>query len=205
MKSKFNQELNVGDKIMCYHMEGETSVSPGTKGTVTKVGRDPFERDGKIIEVDWENGSKLALVSTVDVWKKIEDTPLNEDVESEFRFLSQNENLLKYFDWRFFRKFLYKLRNSGIVNMIGAAPLIYAGKEYIDRYYGEGKEDDEAFQSMLEDADEARHKMVQGVINYLEETNGNAYDIDLVNRFARKFSQKLLELYIRFSNYTDES
>ena len=34
MKNTLNPELKVGDKIICYHMEGETSVSPGTTGTV---------------------------------------------------------------------------------------------------------------------------------------------------------------------------
>jgi hypothetical protein len=55
-------------------MEGETTVTPGTKGVVTAISRDPFESadaDEKIISVDWDNGSHLALISSTDAWKKI--------------------------------------------------------------------------------------------------------------------------------------
>jgi CYTH domain-containing protein len=44
-----NPELKIGDRIVCFAMEDEVSVPPGTKGTVTKVQRDPFEEDEKII------------------------------------------------------------------------------------------------------------------------------------------------------------
>ncbi len=37
-----NPEVNVGDRVVCYHMEGELGVPPGTKGTVTAISRDPF-------------------------------------------------------------------------------------------------------------------------------------------------------------------
>jgi len=37
-----NSELNIGDKVILLHMEGEM-MSPGSKGVVTKVSRDPFE------------------------------------------------------------------------------------------------------------------------------------------------------------------
>lgn len=69
MKKQLNPEVNIGDKIVCYYMEGETSVLPGTKGVVTEISRDPFEPDGKIISVDWENGSKLSLLTVTDAWK----------------------------------------------------------------------------------------------------------------------------------------
>ena len=45
-----NPEVKTGDRIICYHMESELSVPPGTKGTVVRVSRDPFEsNDEKII------------------------------------------------------------------------------------------------------------------------------------------------------------
>lgn len=73
MKGPLNPELKVGDRVMCYHMEGETSVSPGTIGQVTSISSDPFEpsEDEKIISVRWENGSNLALISSTDTWKKV--------------------------------------------------------------------------------------------------------------------------------------
>jgi hypothetical protein len=30
MRGSLNMELKVGDKVMCYHMEGELAVLPGT-------------------------------------------------------------------------------------------------------------------------------------------------------------------------------
>jgi hypothetical protein len=75
MKTPLNPPLNVGDRIICYHMEGETGISPGTKGTVVKISKDPFEYDSdeKIISVDWDNGSTLALITSTDAWKKISE------------------------------------------------------------------------------------------------------------------------------------
>jgi len=73
MKGSLNAELKVGDKVMCYHMDGEIGVPPGTIGKVTDVTTDPFEPDGneKIISVKWENGVNLALISSTDSWKKL--------------------------------------------------------------------------------------------------------------------------------------
>jgi hypothetical protein len=73
MKGSLNAELKVGDKVMCYHMDGEIGVHPGPIGKVTDVTRDPFEYSGdeKIISVKWENGVNLALISSTDSWKKL--------------------------------------------------------------------------------------------------------------------------------------
>lgn len=75
MKGPLNPELKVGDRVMCYHMEGESAVTPGTIGTVTLISTDPFEssEDEKIISVNWENGSHLALITSTDAWKKVID------------------------------------------------------------------------------------------------------------------------------------
>jgi len=77
-----NPELKEGDRIVCYSMEDEVSVPPGTKGTVTKVQKDPFEKDENIISVKWDNGSTLSLLSGVDKWKlvkqKIQEQPNRE-------------------------------------------------------------------------------------------------------------------------------
>jgi hypothetical protein len=70
-KRELNPELVKGDRVMCLHMDGETGVPMGVKGVVTKIGRDPFEEDGKIIEVNWDNGSRLALISVTDSWVKV--------------------------------------------------------------------------------------------------------------------------------------
>lgn len=73
MKGSLNAELKVGDKVMCYHMDGEIGVPPGTIGKVTGVNTDLLEPGGdeKIISVKWENGVNLALISSTDSWKKL--------------------------------------------------------------------------------------------------------------------------------------
>lgn len=199
MKGELNPKLKVGDIVVCYHMDGETSVAPGTKGVVKKIGRDPFEEDGELIEVEWENGSRLALVSTVDAWKKIETEPIQEQ-NDPWNVITTNEDVFTHFDWRWLEQFLYKLRDTGIVNMFGASPLLYAGSEHIERYYGEGREDDEEFQEFLKEADKAKDKIIQGVVNYMLENGKDLENMDQVNRFAKHFSQKILGIYMALAN-----
>jgi hypothetical protein len=73
MKGSLNAELKVGDKVMCYHMDGEIGVPPGTIGRVTNISSDLLgpNEDEKIISVKWENGVNLALISSTDSWKKL--------------------------------------------------------------------------------------------------------------------------------------
>jgi len=203
MKAKMNPPLEVGDKIVCYHMEGETSVEPGTTGTVTRITRDPFEvRDESIINVDWDNGSKLALITSTDAWKLIDRKKIDEQVNftSEWDFFEKNPDIFQYFDWRWFRDYLKLVQDSGIVNMLGAAPFLYSGKEHIDRYYGEGREDDEVFQKFLDAADESKNKFISNIFDYIQDKDIDVSldDMDKINSLARKFSKGLLGVYINF-------
>jgi hypothetical protein len=199
MEKKLNQPLEVGDTIICYFMEGESGVTPGTKGVVTNIIKDPFDKNQQIIYVDWENGSKLSLCSGVDVWKKI---PNQIKESSDMNNLVERQDIIKYFDWRFLKNFLGKLRRSGIVNMFGSSPLLYAGSEHIERYYGEGREDDESFLDMIEDADEAKYKMIQGTINYMKSKNMDYNDLDLVNSTIRRCAKDMLVIYVSLTQIT---
>lgn len=200
MKNPLNPELNVGDRIILYHMDGETSVPLGTKGTVISLGRDPFElNDEKIIRVQWDNGSTLSLITTTDAWKKVPNENINEQTGlSQYDFFRKNSDVFEFFDWRWFRDYLKKVQDTGIVNMLSAAPLLYSGKDHIDRYYGENREDEEDFQELLEIADESKDKLVQGIIKYMEANNLELDDMGKVNQLARRFSQSLLGTYIQF-------
>jgi hypothetical protein len=71
-----NPKLNKGDRVLLLHMEGEM-MSPGSKGTVTGMSRDPFEKDAVIYNVRWDDGGSLSLLSVTDAWKKIEE-PIKE-------------------------------------------------------------------------------------------------------------------------------
>jgi hypothetical protein len=133
MKGELNPKLKEGDKVICYHMDGETGVPPGTKGTVRRVSRDPFEPNGdeSIIEVNWDNGSTLALVSSTDAWKKVFKEIQEQTLSPEYNFFNANPELFEHFDWRFLNKYLLTLRESGVINMFQAAPFLYSGKHLL--------------------------------------------------------------------------
>ena len=201
--SKIKRELNPptskGDRIMCLHMDGETSVPPMTLGTVIRTVSDPFEPDSKIIAVDWDNGSNLSLLSATDSWVKDTTTPITE--QNEYAFFGNNPEIFENFNWRFFRDYLLKVKKSSVINMLQAPPFLYSGREWIDRYYGENQEDNESFQEVLEMAEESKNELITGIIKYLESNN---IDIDFddmgrFNQYVRKFSDKLLSLYINFT------
>lgn len=193
-----NPPLEVGDKVICYHMENETAVPPGTVGTVTKIQKDPFEDDGDIISVDWENGSTLALVSVTDAWKKLKEKTIEEQTGSkEYDFYQKNSDIFDNFDWKFFRKYMDKVRETGVVNVFAAAPLLYSGKQHIDRYYGENPSNPDEFEELLDMADDARDKMAQGVISWME-SNGREVELNSVNRNLPRLAQKLIQLWMNF-------
>jgi hypothetical protein len=203
MKGPLNPELKVDDVIMLLHMEKETGVPPGTIGVVTSITRDPWESgDSKLISVRWENGSNLNLVTAKDMWLKTQNDNIQEQRtdNQSWDYITKNADVFENFDWKWLEKFLYKLRDTGIVNMYGSSQLLYAGSEHIERYYGEGREDDEEFQEFLELADEAKNKIIQGVIKYMNANGKDLDDMSVVNRYARHFSEKILGLYIALSS-----
>ena len=202
MKGQLNPPVKSGDRIICYHMDGETGVPAGTKGTVVTVTRDPFETDtdGQIIGVNWENGSKLSLLTTTDAWKKVVEE-IQEQVTGspEYDFFSKNPEVFENFDYKFFKKYLLKLRESGVVNMFQASPFLYSGKEWIDRYHGEHQEDNEAFQEVLEMAEEVKNKMIQGLLKYMESKNMDIDDMSRFNNLINKFAMKINQFYMTFA------
>ena len=106
MKGQLNPPVNIGDKIVCYHMDGETGVPAGTFGIVKTISRDPFETDtdGQIIGVDWENGSKLSLLTITDAWKKVSKEIQEQATGSpEYDFFSKNPEVFENFDYSFLK------------------------------------------------------------------------------------------------------
>lgn len=195
--SKKNPTLKNGDRVKLLHMDGETSVSPLSTGTVISVVEDPFEKGAFMINVKWDSGSRLTLLSNHDVYKKISDDINESSPEQIHRYMSKNKEIIENFDWRFFRDYLQKIRDSGIVNMFAAAEFLWMGSQSMDRYFGEGREDDESFQEILELADEAQTKLLQGSIQLLEK-KGKDIEIPMVQKTMKNSAYKLLELYMTF-------
>ena len=201
MKGQLNPPVKPGDKIVCYHMDGETGVPAGTFGVVKTVSRDPFETetDGQIIGVDWENGSKLSLLTTTDAWKKVVEEIQEQTGSPEYDFFSKNPEIFENFDYKFLKKYLLKLRESGVVNMFQDSPFLYSGKEWIDRYHGENQEDNDAFQEVLEMADTAKNKMIQGLLKYMKSKDMDVDDMARVNNLINRFAMKINQFYMTFA------
>ncbi len=199
MSEGLNPKLQEGDEVICYHMDGEMNVPPGTKGTVVKIQKDPIISDAVIYKVKWENGSTLPLLSDADTWKKVKKEIKEQTGDPLYNIFKNDPDVFRNFDLHFFRDFLIKLRDSGIVNMFGAYPLLYAGRDHIKRYYGEGREDDDTFQELLDLADESRDKLVQGILKYLESKNEDiSFDeqgMNKINSYAKKFAKDLFLIY----------
>lgn len=225
-----NPKLKIGDRVRLLHMEGE-SIPPGTWGTVISE----MNVFGSVdYGVDWDNGDKnnvgqkisqLNLISDCDAWdfggksKSINEVkkPLSED--RDMGIFIKNADVIKYFktkDKNYLLdvvRFLKLIRKSGIVNMFGAAPFLYMGRDYIDRHYGDGMiGDHEAFEEVLDMADETRNIMIMVTMNLIEDK----YKIDseklddeededsmeqskilsLANRHIKDLANRVLQFYM---------
>lgn len=193
-KNMLNPDLKVGDRVLLLHMEGETK-SPGSKGEVTRVVNDPFEKDSKIYSIKWDDGSQLSLLSATDAWKKIET--IQESSLDNAKWFIDNKTIVENFNTRFLTQYLEKIRESGITNMFGALPYLYLGKKRIKHEF-EYKHihDEEAFAEVLNLADKAQHEMIKGVMKILEK-EGKEMDINVINRYVQKYASLLLNYWIK--------
>jgi hypothetical protein len=210
MKDKINPRLEEGDRIVLIMMPGETSVSYGDRGTVSKVNN---ARSFIQYFVDWDKGSTLALIEDLGDKSNTGDRWMGEDVFDILMKLKQRKNLgeseeekmkkfmsnievFRTFDREFLFSFLGKLRESGITNMFNAAPYLYMGS---DRIYSENKynetKDEEAFEELVEMADEAKDKMIQGAVKILEK-EGKEITVESVSRVIRRYSSKVLDMWM---------
>ena len=211
MKDKINPKLEEGDRIVLIMMPGETSVSYGDRGTISKV-----NHASSFIQyfVQWDNGSTLALIedlgdesNTIDKWMKEDDFDnlmyskkrknLGEsDQRQKMEHLMSNVEVFRTFDRQFLFAFLEKLRESGITNMFGAAPYLYMGSDRIASVhkYDENKDDD-AFDELVGMADEAKDKMIQGAVKVLQK-EGKEITVESVSRVIKRYSSKVLDMWM---------
>lgn len=89
-------ELKVGDRIVCYYMEDEVSNVPiGMTGTVTKVSKVPFGL-GIQYDVNWDNGSKLAILPEIDSFDYEENNVLKESRNKLISYFSDEQSKKKH-------------------------------------------------------------------------------------------------------------
>jgi hypothetical protein len=187
-----NPKLKPGDRVILLHMGGETSVLPGTWGTVKKsyelFGTDQYD-------VQWDNGSSLSLIGDEDMWDTKERKKKTIKEDDRNNFFMKNIDVFKYFNMKFLKKYLLMIRESSITNMLAAAPYLYMGRERIEHEF-KYKEihNEEAFEEVLDHADQAQAEMINGVINYLEE-KGIDEDMGNINRYLHRFASKIVQTY----------
>jgi hypothetical protein len=197
-----NAPLEAGDKVVCIKMQDDYGVAGGIPGIVKSVSNVFGENQ---YNVNWKNGSTLALIEGVDQWLKVvEETDENIQevrVLTKKEFLEESKSIpaefVKYsrmYDIKLIKKFLDLLRESGLTNMYAASPYLYMGKDRIahQHYYDDMDESrEEKFDELLEIAEEVRHAMINGAMkHYLSKRNNDDEDED--DRYLRN-----IESYIR--------
>jgi hypothetical protein len=195
-----NPKLNIGDTVILLHMDGETSIPPGTKGLVKSHSR-VFGDDQYTVK--WENGSTLAIIGSVDLWdteenrqnKKKRDIKERDEMDRSKTFI-KNLDVFKFFNMKFLHEYLKKVRESGIVNMFGASPYLYLGKDRIEHEFKyQEVVNEEEFEEVLEMANLAQSEMIRGVMNVLDH-EGKEHDLKLINRYLQRYATKVLENYM---------
>lgn len=75
MKKKEFNTTNIGDNIVLIQMKDDISRVPlGTKGVIKRLVKDPFDEGQYIVDVDWEDGSTINLLTSEDIWfKEVDD------------------------------------------------------------------------------------------------------------------------------------
>lgn len=195
-----NPKVKVGDRISLLYMEDEFDVNTREQGTVMSVSRDPFETDEcYIISVRWDGGSTLSLLSCRDVYRLIE-SKVNEQTDSgrseqQIDFIINNRDVVLNFNRQKIFEYLDVLRKSGVINMFGAAPFLFSGRDWIDRYYGENEEYNEAFQEVLEMADDIKNEMILGMLKTFKD---NTPALGNMDNLIRKLSNRMVNYWMVF-------
>ena len=187
-----NPKLKPGERVILLHMDGETSVLPGTWGTVIKAyelfGTDQYD-------VKWDNGSTLSLIGDEDMWdnKERKKKTIKEDIGNDF--FMKNIDVFKYFNMKFLKKYLLMIRESSITNMYGAGQYLYMGRERIEHEFKyKDIHNEEAFEEVLDHANQAQAEMINGVINYLND-KGIEEDMSSINKYLQRFATKIVQTY----------
>jgi hypothetical protein len=206
-KSKYNPELEEGDRVICIQMNDDFPITTGMKGTVMGVS-EVF--GDKIYYVNWDNGSRLSLVEGADKWMKESQSrksrvfSTNETVIKKKNFLNenfyeQNRELFRYFNHGLLHRYLKALRSSSITNMFGARPYLYMGRERIEHeHHYDNIHNEEEYEKVLEMADEVRDEMIRGSMKYLQE-KGEEVNLKKVSKAVDEFSKKMIVAYFKIA------
>ena len=198
-----NAPLEKGDTVVCIKMQDEYGVPGGVPGVVKSVANVMGDMQ---YYVEWDNGSKLALIEGVDKWMRVvQDDTIEESffmtkkglIKESKKASEKFNDLSEYYDIRFIKKFLDTLRLSSVTNMFQAGQYLYLGKERIahEHKYNEFSDDaQEAFDEVLDMAEEVRDEMIRGAfssIDNINQGNDNDDEDELDSRYLRSVENKM--------------
>ena len=192
-----NPELEVGDRVVLLRM-AEEDLMAGTKGTVT---RKSFVIDQIQYSMEWDNGSKLALLANEDKYmllKDLEDRKAKKKgniTEMDAKVIHDNREIFENFNMNLLWKYYMALQKSGITNMFGASQYFYLGKERIAHEF-HYKETNEHFDEVLEMADEVKNNLISGVLKIMDKKNAD-YDLSRISSMVNRYSSKIVSLIIK--------
>jgi hypothetical protein len=199
-------ELKGGDRVVLLSMQGETiKMNPPTAGTVKKENGVAVVFGIPQYKVDWDdeefNRRGLQILSDVDDFVKEEDfyrifpnrkKKIDESIDADFA--RRNKNLVQDFKMAKMYKFYEALRKSSVVNMFGSAPYFWMGKDRIahEHFYTDMIDDQaEAFEEVLDSADEIKNILISGSLKTLER-EGKEVTLDAVKRVAERKARQIV-------------
>jgi hypothetical protein len=204
--SQLNPKLEPGDRIVLLHMDDPYSaVRMGTKGTVLKIVRVPFDM-GYQYNVKWDDGSTLDLLPETDSWILATDVKskknlTTEEFSQELKTLSKHKDIIKNMDYRPVLDYLKMVQKSGLVNMLQAMPFLMTDSHDLHKliYKFDGEPDD--YPELFENVDNVKQILVSETIRIMEENNMEFNDTT-INRVFLKVCKSVMEMYVSlYSTY----
>ena len=204
--SQLNPKLEPGDRIVLLHMDDPYSaVRMGTKGTVLKIVRVPFDM-GYQYNVKWDDGSVLDLLPEADSWVLATDVKskknlTTEEFGNELKTLSKHKDIIKNMDYRPVLDYLRLVQKSGLVNMLQAMPFLMTDSHDLHKliYKFDGEPDD--YPELFENVDNVKQILVSETIRIMEENNMEFNDTT-INRVFQKVCKAVMEMYVSlYSTY----
>ena len=201
-------ELKENDRVVLMTMHGESGIEIGLPPKVKHAGT---VREVVVVfgvpqyRVDWDNEDfkrkNFQILSDVDDFMREEDyyelfpnrrKKIDESIDPDFA--RKNKNLVQDFQMAKMYRFYEDLRKSSVVNMWGAAPYFWMGKDRIahQHFYDEMSDDKaEAFEKVLDSADEIKDIIIRGTLKTLER-EGKEVTLDSVKRVAEKKTRQIV-------------
>ncbi len=206
-KKIINPKLSEGDRVILIYMGNEQQpIHSNQKGTV--YGLTDFG-DEIIYYVNWDDGRKLNLISTVDKWIKDDsnDSEINERIFLKKKDITENslklhdelynrKEILKYYDVNKLRQFLSNLREISVVNMFESGFYLVCGKERLKHELKYKKvSSKKALKYIIDNAESVKSLMIRGTMELLK-SQGKEVTPETVQRLMLRNANQIVMLYM---------